>query len=299
MSKLVLGMGAVSLAAVLWGSIGVVVALLFGHQTVDALMLGSLRLLIAVPFVWGWHRIAGGQWRISATGTQHSVMIIGGVAFAGYQVAYFAAIPHIGVAMAVMLNICSAPIFTVLIARLWLGERLGVVQMLAIVLAIGGAILLVASPGDIMSWSWIGVLYALGAGLSYSVVAVMTRTVAPAFGVATPLAYMFGVAAVVLVGVTMAIGSPLPTDAMVWWGAVYLALVPTLLSYLLYVRGLQTITATTATTLSLFEPLTSTVLAVVVLGEQLRLLAWGGASLLFGSLVLFGFAHLWTPRSHE
>lgn len=299
MQKSAIGMLFVSGAAFLWGSIGVVVALLFGQLSVDALMLGTLRLLIVVPFVWGWHRIASGQWRIPATSTQHGAMMIGGMAFALYQVAYFAAIPHIGVAMAVMLNICSAPIFTALIARIWLGERLGTVQILAIALAIGGATLLVANPVDITSWSWLGVAYALGAGVCYSVVAVTTRMVAPAFGVATPLAYMFGVAAVVLAVVTMALGSAWPADALIWWGAVYLALVPTLLSYLLYVRGLQTITATTAATLSLFEPLTSTVLAVVVLGEQLRLLAWSGAGLLFGSLVLFSVAHLWQPRSQQ
>lgn len=299
MQKSAIGMLFVSGAAFLWGSIGVVVALLFGQLSVDALMLGTLRLLIVVPFVWVWHRIASGQWHILATGRQHGGMVIGGVAFAVYQVAYFAAIPYIGVAVAVMLNICSAPIFTALIARLWLGERLGGVQMLAIALAIGGAIVLVANPTDVMTWSWLGVAYALGAGLCYSVVAVTTRMVAPAFGVATPLAYMFGVAAVILGAVTIMLGSAWPTDATVWWGAVYLALVPTLLSYLLYVRGLQTIPATTAATLSLFEPLTSTVLAVVVLGEQLQLLAWGGAGLLFVSLVLFSLANLWRPRADK
>jgi DME family drug/metabolite transporter len=299
MSKSAWGMVFVGMAAVLWGSIGVVVAILFGRIVVDPLMLGALRLLIVVPFVWAWHRVSSGQWRIRATTTQHGAMLIGGVAFAVYQVAYFAAIPYIGVAMAVMLNICSAPIFTAMIARVWLGERLGSVQMLAIVLAIGGATLLVANPADIPTWSWLGVGYALGAGLCYSVVAVTTRMVAPAFGVATPLASMFGVAAVVLVMVAIVTGSTWPTDAVIWWGAVYLALVPTLLSYLLYVRGLQSITATTAATLSLCEPLTSTLLAVVVLGEQLRLIAWGGAGLLFGSLVLFSLAHRWPPRQSE
>ncbi|MFZ9857310.1 MAG: DMT family transporter [Roseiflexaceae bacterium] len=296
MSKSAFGMIAVSTAAVLWGSIGVVVALLFGQIPVDALMLGALRLLIVVPFVWIWHRIASGRWQITASPAHHGAMIVGGLAFALYQVAYFAAIPSIGVAMAVMLNICSAPMFTALIARVWLGERLQYIQMGAIGLAVVGAMSLVLNPADLTLWSWMGVGYALGAGVCYSIVAVTTRMVAPAFGVATPLAYMFGVAALVLVSVTIAIGSAVPTDLTVWMGAIYLALVPTLLSYLLYVRGLQTITATTASTLSLCEPLTSTLLAVAILGEQLRLIAWGGAGLLFGSLVLFSMAPLWQPR---
>ena len=296
MSKSAFGMIAVSTAAVLWGSIGVVVALLFGQIPVDALMLGALRLLIVVPFVWGWHRIASGRWQITASQSHHGAMIVGGLAFAIYQVAYFLAIPLIGVAMAVMLNICSAPMFTALIARVWLGERLRGSQWMAIALAISGAVLLIANPADMSSWSWLGVVYALGAGLCYSIVAVTTRMVAPTFGVATPLAYMFGVAALVLLGITITIGSAVPTESAVWLGAIYLALVPTLLSYLLYVRGLQTITATTAATLSLCEPLTSTLLAVAILGEQLRLLAWVGAGLLFGSLVLFSLAHLWQPR---
>jgi DME family drug/metabolite transporter len=299
MSKSAWGIIAISTAAVLWGSIGVVVALLFGQIAVDAVVLGSLRLMIAVPFVWVWHRLSSGQWSIVASLGQHRAMAIGGVAFAIYQMAYFAAIPQIGVAMAVMLNICSAPIFTAMIARIWLREQLGWGQWLAVMLAIGGAVLLVANPADTTVWSWLGVLYALGAGLSYSVVAVATRMVAPAFGVATPLAYMFGVAALLLGGVALMAESVWPTSATIWWGSLYLALVPTLLSYLLYVRGLQAVTAMTATTLSLFEPLTSTLLAVVILGEQLTPLAWIGAGLLFGSLLLFSLTQVRAPRQRK
>lgn len=299
MSKATLGIVLVCIAAFLWGSIGVVVALIFGQLAVDALMLGTLRLAIVVPFVWVWHRLSSGRWAIQAALPQHRAMLVGGIAFAAYQVAYFAAIPHIGVAMSVMLNICSAPIFTAVIARIWLGERLHWVQWLAIGCAIGGASLLVTHPTASSEWSWIGVVYALGAGLCYSIVAVTTRRVASSFQVATPLAYMFGVAAVVLIGITIAVGSAVPTAPLVWWGAIYLALVPTLLSYMLYVRGLQTISATTASTLSLFEPLTSTMLAVLILGEHLRLSAWVGVALLFGSLVLFSATQVWHPRQSE
>jgi DME family drug/metabolite transporter len=197
------------------------------------------------------------------SGQQHLFLVIGGLAFAGYQVAYFAAIPQIGVALAVMFNICSAPIVTAVITGIVLRERLSIVQWLALLGAVGGAALLVyggqASAGGSLWW---GIGCAVTAGVCYSLMAIVSRQVAPHHAPATPLAYMFSVAAVALTGVLW-LTQPidLALSPLAWLGLIYLALVPTGISYVLYVRGLQQVTATTATTLTLFEPLTSTIFA--------------------------------------
>jgi DME family drug/metabolite transporter len=56
----------------------------------------------------------------------------------------------------------------------------------------------------------------------------------------------------------------------------YLAIVPMAVSYLLFGYGLRALPASGATTLALAEPVVATLLAVLVVGEQLTPLAWTG-----------------------
>ncbi len=68
---------------------------------------------------------------------------------------------------------------------------------------------------------------------------------------------------------------------MLWLGPVTAAL-----AYWFFVTGLRRVSAATAGTLSLAEPLVAAVLAVVVLGERLSAPVTAGAVLLLGGLVI-------------
>lgn len=278
----------IAVAATLWGSIGVVVALLFQQMPQDPLVVGALRLVIAVPVLWFWHWRVTGQWRIHMPRAHWLIATVGGVAFAGYQVTYFAAIPRIGVAMGVILNICSAPLFTLVLGWLVLGERSTRRQLGAMAVAIAGVVLVVLANNAATPMLNMGAIAAVGAGLCYSSMAVASRRIATAYAPATLLTAMFGVAACILLVCLVGLGRSLvlPTSAS-WLGVVYLALVPTALSYVLYVRGLQQASATTATTLTLLEPLTSTLCAVMLLAESMVGWAWLGLALAVVSLWVY------------
>jgi DME family drug/metabolite transporter len=90
-------------------------------------------------------------------------------------------------------------------------------------------------------------------------------------------------AVVLLLGLTQ---TPVVLTGLPWLSLLYLALVPTVLSYVLYTRGLAVVGATTAASLTLLEPLVSTMLAVGVLGERMSALSWVGAVVLGMSLLL-------------
>jgi drug/metabolite transporter, DME family len=60
------------------------------------------------------------------------------------------------------------------------------------------------------------------------------------------------------------------------------------LGYVLFARGLAGLPASTATTLTLAEPLTAMLLGVLLLGERLPAVAWSGAALVAVGLVLAG-----------
>ncbi len=61
---------------------------------------------------------------------------------------------------------------------------------------------------------------------------------------------------------------------------------PTAVAYKLYFRGLRTAAARTAALLALLEPLTSTVLAALLLGDHLGVTGTAGAAILAAAVVL-------------
>jgi DME family drug/metabolite transporter len=66
----------------------------------------------------------------------------------------------------------------------------------------------------------------------------------------------------------------------------YLGLVPTALGYVIFLYGMKTTPATVASIATLVEPLTGTLLAMVLFGERLAPAGWIGALLLLGAMGL-------------
>ena len=95
---------------------------------------------------------------------------------------------------------------------------------------------------------------------------------------------VFGAGAVLLQPVLLATGAPLLHS----WGnfavGVYMALFPMFIGYLLFGYGLARVAASSAITLSLFEPVCAAALAAAVLGERLTLLGWTGIALVMACL---------------
>jgi DME family drug/metabolite transporter len=62
------------------------------------------------------------------------------------------------------------------------------------------------------------------------------------------------------------------------------------LAYILFGAGLRTVTSSTATTITLVEPLVATVLAIAIVGERLDPLGWVGLALIMiGVVILVGW----------
>ncbi|MBX0328034.1 EamA family transporter [Oscillochloris sp. ZM17-4] len=282
------GMGMIAGAALIWGTIGVAVSLLYRLAPADPLGVGFLRLLIAAPALLVLGRAMVGPSFLRVRRGDLWVIALMGLAFAAYQVCYFAAIPRLGVAAAVMINICSAPILTALLSRIFLGERLGRAALLALGGAVTGTALLVGGApqsGDLAS-TLAGAALALGAGLAYSIVAMTGRAVAPRYHPIQPIALAFSLGALLLAPLALSGGLALAYPPAGWGLLLYLGLVPTAGAYLLYLRGLRSTSATVSTTLALLEPLGSTLLAVAFLGERLAPLGLLGAGLLLASMAL-------------
>jgi DME family drug/metabolite transporter len=100
------------------------------------------------------------------------------------------------------------------------------------------------------------------------------------------MAGAFGLGAVLLAPVLIITGAGWLTHPGGASLALFLGIVPTALAYLLFARGLRRLSAAETATLTLAEPLTATLLGVIVLGETLSAPAMLGALLILGGLVV-------------
>lgn len=281
------GLPSIVLAALTWGTIGIAVDALYRLSAPDPLSVGFYRLALSVPVLLVLSRVYAGPGFLRIRPQDRWRLALMGAAFASYQLCYFAAIPYIGVAAAVLINICSAPVIVAVLSGLFLGERLTWVVGLALAGATLGAVLLVGgSPeADTTRALLLGAGLALGAGFSYSVIALMARSVAGHYHPVQPVALAFAVSALLLVPVVAVRGLAWHYSPAGWGLLVYLGLVPTALGYGFYLRGLRTTTATVSAVVVLLEPLISTVLAVTLLGERLSSGGVVGGALLLASVL--------------
>ena len=133
----------------------------------------------------------------------------------------------------------------------------------------------------------LGIVAALGAGLSYAALRRCHQGLDRAGWDSTEaLAAQFTLGALVLLPVVL-------TEPLGWVGTVsgvvmlaHLGIVTVGVAYWLYGIGLRTLPTSTVVLLTLAEPVTAAVLAVVVLDEQLSPLGWIGAAIVGAGLVI-------------
>lgn len=283
------GLVLIVLAAVLWGTVGVAVKAIYGLADTNPLSIGFLRLAISVPalFLAGWLVLGVRMFRV--TWRDLALMQLIGVMMALYQVCYFGAIAKVGVAVAVLVTLCTAPIIVALLS-LWLfREKLTFKLTVALTLALFGTTLLVGvhpnatgGQGNTLT----GVLMALGSAFGYAVVTLCSRLLAGRNHPLQSLTIGFGTGAIILLPFALFNGFAISYPVVGWALLLYLGLVPTVLAYVLFLSGIRHTTATAASITTLLEPLTSTLLASLFFNEQLGLFGLLGGLLLLGGIVL-------------
>jgi drug/metabolite transporter, DME family len=279
------GLALIALAAVSWGTTGSVTALLVDRAAASALVIGAVRMIVAAALLLALAR-ARGPIRIDRADRWRCVAL--GVCMAAFQACYFSAVTMTGIAIAALIAICSAPLIIALLAAATLGERIAARVAVALALGVGGTALLIVGPrtrADLSTRFVAGVVLALAAGLAYAVYVVVAKATL-ARTAPLPLAGAnFSVAALVLA--PMLAGPDVTRQiALGWPWLLYLGAVTTAAAYAVYTIGLRDVPASVAGIASLLEPLTATMLGVVVFGERLGAAGAAGAVLLLASLLL-------------
>src|SRR4051794_1068838 len=138
------GLLLIVLAAVLWGTVGVTTRALFGVVETTALSVAFLRLVLLLPVLGGASALVLGPRGFRASPRPLLLMSVSGFMLAGYQLCFFGALQRVGVAVATLVTLCTAPVLVALLSIVLLGERPTRRLALAAGGAIVGAVLLVS-----------------------------------------------------------------------------------------------------------------------------------------------------------
>lgn len=276
------GIVALLAAAVLWGTVGP--AQLLADTDVAPVALGACRMLLGGLALGVFTvRRAGLRtlWRPGARlWLPVSILVT-----AAFQACFLEAVDRTGAALATAVTFGTVPVVSGLWARGLDGERGGAAWWCGTVCSVAGVGLLLV-PGEAARADAAGVFLGVVAGAGFGTYITATKRLARHGADTATAAPVSVVCAGVLVSPWLFAAPDGITEpravALVCW----LALGTTALGYLLFTRGVARVSAATAGTLSLAEPLVATVLGFVLLGERLSLPAACGAGLLLTGLVV-------------
>lgn len=267
-------------ASLLWGTTGTAQGL--APAGVNPVALGALRVLIG-----GVALLSIALFRRSFCGVSSWPLLptaVSALFIAAYQLSFFAAVSLTGVAVGTMVAIGSSPVAAGLLGYFVRRERLGFKWIMATLLAVAGCTLLV-SGGSLQADSK-GIVLALGAGCSYAAYTVSIKGLLDKRSPDAVIAVVFCVAALLMSPLLLIFDTGWVLTVRGAAVALHLGLFATAGAYWLFVRGLRTVKIGTAATLSLGEPLTASLLGVVVLGERLGAWQTGGILLLFSGIAI-------------
>lgn len=263
-------------AATLWGTTGTVQSLTDGSLTPH--WFGALRLTTASAF-FAVCALASSQPASASFAGRLATrdVIAAGLCMAVYNLAFFAGIGRIGVALGTAIALGSGPIWAGLLQAALHRHRPATAWWLGTLVAVAGGVLMTLG-GDrhVDGVDAGGILLCLLSGLSYAAYTLLNQRMAHAAPAATITLRAFSVAAAIaLPAAWLSGGAPTFTGADMA-AVAYTGIVTAGLPYLLFSHALRHITPATGVTLALCEPVVAFALSVSVLGERPTSLAYLG-----------------------
>lgn len=234
-----LGLLWVMAAATLWGTVGVITKTLYGLADTNPISIAFFRVALSVPVLLmaGWHTLGPKLFRIAPR--DFGLMALIGLMTAFPYVCYFTAIEYVGVSIATLVAICTAPVIVAVLSIFITREPLTKRVLVALLCALVGTGLLVQIQPDSTSLTngITGVLWALGAALGFAIVTLIGRNLVGRYHPLQPVAIGFSIGAIALFLVAWPSGLAVNYPLTGWGLLAYLGCVPTALGYGLYLRG--------------------------------------------------------------
>jgi DME family drug/metabolite transporter len=275
----------VSAAGILWGTAGVVVQVVAEQTGLEALAIGFYRLaaasavmlLIGFPArrrIWAAFRAAP------------LAVTTAGVGLAAYQGLYFLAVRLGGVSIATVVSLGIAPVLLSAWETLRTRQRPSTATLAASAAAIIGLLLIggaTMEPGASTA-AGLGLLAAIGSGVVYAASTAISRHTMQGVEPLTLTTLSCTIGAIAILPLAAAEGLAFTPEASPIALLVYAGAITTALAYALFYTGLRRISGSVAVVVTLLEPLTAAVLAVLLINEPLGLTTVIGGVLLLGAV---------------
>ncbi len=266
----------VLVAASIWGTTGVAARYSFDLGiSPEGILLLRLAFVVPAYLYLALRRPRLNPW----------VAALGALVLGPYHIVYYNAVKRVGVSTASLL-LYTHPVLVAIASKPLLGEVVDRCTALAVASAVSGALMI--SFGDIYV-DPLGISLAVAASATFSLYVVLSKKALTSGVGAEELA--LGTSAWALPAVALAYvargGSDDLLNPYVLAVGLYLALIVTVLAYVLYMRGLRKVRASVATVLSTAEPLTATVLSHILFNEPITpLKTFGGCLILLAVFIV-------------
>ena len=275
-----LGIAAVALGTILWGTVGPVVRL-FPEDT--EFQYSLIRNFTGTTALWLMVLFSKNKKRY----TKQDVVpiLVGGTGAALFFPLFILAFQLTGVGVASVVSIGVAPIFVGLIAWIALKQPPGRQWAYGTLIAVTGVVALNWPSGD-NKVNVLGIGFALAAAFGYSMQATGMGMISKRHTPFQCVAPMFTIGALFQAPLSYGKDFSFLRDPVLLMGALYGGIVTVALAYAFFIYGIARIGAATAVTVGLMEPLTASILGVVLLGETVSAIGLIGSALILAGLVI-------------
>ena len=205
------------------------------------------------------------------------LVLMGACGYAGVSLAYFMALTMASAGLVALL-LYLYPALVMVLSVVFLRERLGLVKIGELLLALTGIALTIGVTGRA---SALGLLLGMVAAVLYAIYILVGSRIVHQTGPIASSAIIMASAATVFAGIAAIKGLALPQSVAGWVAVGAIALISTVIAFMTFFAGLKRVGPVTASTLSTCEPVVTVVLAALVLGESM-----GVVQLLGGVLIL-------------
>lgn len=205
------------------------------------------------------------------------LVLMGACGYAGVSLAYFLALTMASAGLVALL-LYLYPALVMVLSVIFLRERLGLVKIGELLLALTGIALTIGVTGRA---SALGLLLGMVAAVLYAIYILVGSRIVHQTGPIASSTIIMASAATVFAGLTALKGPAVPQSVAGWVAVGAIALISTVIAFVAFFAGLKRVGPVTASTLSTCEPVVTVVLAALVLGESM-----GVGQLLGGVLIL-------------
>ncbi|MDR2414399.1 MAG: DMT family transporter [Odoribacteraceae bacterium] len=190
----------------------------------------------------------------------------------------------------VAILVCTAPLFTALLARAFLRERLKPLHWWGSIIAMTGVIVVVFNGRIVLQLDLVGDILSLAAALSWGCYTVIARRLDNRYSTLfiTRKVFFYGLLTLLpfFCFVPERAGLPVLLSAPVLWNLLFLGVLASFACYILWNRAIKQLGATRASNYIYLNPVVTLVTSAIVLSERVTPLAIAGALLILAGVYL-------------